>query len=144
MRCEEIMNAEVTRIRGSDSVREAAERMRDRDVGFLPVVDDRGLVVGTVTDRDIVVRVIADGRDPSGPVSMCMTGEVIACFASDDLVKAQELMSLYQKSRVVVLDDRGLLAGVISLADLARARDERATGETMREVKTDTGASRAL
>jgi CBS domain-containing protein len=137
MRCDEIMHADVERILGSEPVHEAAARMRDKDIGFLPVVDDKGVVVGTLTDRDIVVRVVAEGADLADPVSLCMTREVIACFAADDVAKAQELMSLYQKSRVVVLDDHGLLAGVISLADLARARDERATGETVREVKSD-------
>jgi CBS domain-containing protein len=138
MRCKEIMKVDVERVRGSEPVVEAAARMRDRDVGFLPVVDEKDVVVGTLTDRDIVVRVVADAGDLAGPVSLCMTREVIACFAGDDVEKARELMSLYQKSRVVVLDDRGMLAGVISLSDLARARDERTTGETVREVKSDT------
>ncbi len=132
------MNRDVERIRGSEPVVEAAARMRDRDIGFLPVVDEKGVVVGTLTDRDIVVRVVADAGDLAGPVSLCMTREVIACFVGDEVGKAQELMALYQKSRVVVLDDRGLLAGVISLSDLSRASDERATGETVREVKSDT------
>ena len=131
------MQSDVERIRGSEPVAEAAARMRDKDIGFLPVIDESGVVVGTLTDRDIVLRVVAEGGDLADPVSLCMTREVIACFAGDDIVKAKELMSTYQKSRLVVLDDRGLLAGVISLADLARVRDERDTGETFREVKSD-------
>ena len=129
------MNVDVERVRGSEPIVEAAARMRDRDVGFLPVVDEKNVVVGTLTDRDIVVRVVADAGDLAGPVTLCMTREVVACFAGDDVAKARELMSMYQKSRVVVLDDRGILAGVISLSDLARAQGERATGETVREVK---------
>lgn len=137
MRCEEIMNVDVERVRGSESIHEAAARMRDRDIGFLPVVDDRGAVVGTLTDRDIVLRVVAEGGDLASPVSLCMTREVIACFAGDDVAKVRDLMAQYQKSRVIVLDDRGLLVGVVSLADLARGPDEQATGETVREVKSD-------
>ena len=138
MRSEEIMNRSVERVRGSEPIHEAAARMRDRDIGFLPVVDDEGVVVGTLTDRDIVLRVVAEGGDLAGPVSMCMTREVIACFVGDELAKVQDLMAQYQKSRVIVLDDKGLLAGVISLADLARGRDERATGETVRKRAADT------
>jgi CBS domain-containing protein len=137
MRCENIMKADVERIRGSAPVHEAAARMRDRDIGFLPVVDEKGAVIGTLTDRDIVLRIVAEGGDLESPVSLCMTREVIACFAGDDVAKVQDLMSQYQKSRVLVLDDHGLLAGVISLADLARERDELQTGETVREVKSD-------
>jgi CBS domain-containing protein len=137
MRCEEIMNADVERVRGSDSVQEAAARMRDRDIGFLPVVDDQGVVVGTVTDRDIAIRVVAEGGDVTTPITMCMTREVIGCFKADNVHKAEELMALYQKSRIVILDDHGMLAGVISLADLARRRGEHETGETVRDVKSE-------
>ncbi len=136
------MNSDVERLRGADSVQEAAARMRDRDIGFLPVVDAQGIVIGTLTDRDIVVRVLADGGDAATPVSMCMTREVIGCFRSDDVHKAEELMALYQKARVVVLDDRGMLAGVISLSDLARCRDEHEAAETLRDVKSESAPSR--
>ena len=63
MRCENIMKADVERIRGSAPVREAAARMRDRDIGFLPVVDEKGAVIGTLTDSDIVLRIVAEGGD---------------------------------------------------------------------------------
>ncbi len=135
------MNSDVERVLRSDSVQEAAARMRDRDIGFLPVLDEQGVVIGTLTDRDIVVRVVADGGDLATPVSMCMTREVIGCFRTDELRKAEELMALYQKSRVVVLDDRGMLAGVISLSDLARCRDEHEAAETLREVKSEMSTS---
>ena len=136
------MNSDVERVRGDDSVQEAAARMRERDIGFLPVVDSQGVVIGTLTDRDITVRVVAEGGDPASPVSMCMTREVIGCFRTDDLRKAEELMSLYQKARIVVLDDRGMLAGVISLSDLARCRNEHEAAETLREVKSETTPAR--
>jgi CBS domain-containing protein len=142
MRCEEIMRVDVEWVEGGSSVREAAARMRDRDIGFLPVVDSQGVVIGTVTDRDITVRVVADGGDVTVPVSRCMTREVIGCFKSDDVRTAEELMALYQKARIVVLDDRGLLAGVISLGDVARCRDEREAAETLRDVKSEDAPSR--
>lgn len=137
MRCDEIMRADVEWVYLDATVREAAARMRDRDIGFLPVVDRQGMVIGTLTDRDITIRVVADGGDLATPVTMCMTREVIGCFQSDDVRKAEELMALYQKTRVVVLDDRGMLAGVISLSDLARCRDEHEAAETLRDVKSE-------
>ena len=135
------MNAKVERIRADESLRSAAERMRDHDIGFLPVCDDHGLVVGTLTDRDIVVRGLADGK-ADGTVSDCMTREVVSCFLKDDVDRAEELMSLYQKSRVVILDDQGVLAGVISLADLARSRKRKESGDTLKDVKADNPPSR--
>jgi CBS domain-containing protein len=141
MKCNEIMNSKVERIRADESLRSAAERMRDHDIGFLPVCDDKGLVVGTLTDRDIVVRALADGKT-DGKVGDCMTREVVSCFAKDDVDRAEELMSLYQKSRVVILDDQGMLAGVISLADIARSRKKKESGDTLKDVKAEVPPSR--
>src|SRR5688572_11260896 len=136
MRCMEIMNPRVERIGMDETVRAAAVRMRDYDIGFLPVTDSKGLVVGTITDRDITIRAVAEGAI-DGRIADHMTREVISCFGKDDVVRAEELMSLYQKSRVVVLDDQGYLAGVISLADIARSRKLRETGDTVKDIKSD-------
>ncbi len=135
------MNPKVERIRMDESLRAAAVRMRDLDIGFLPVVNAQGLVVGTITDRDMVVRSLAEGT-PDGDVQSCMTREVISCFAKDDLARAEELMGLYQKSRIVILDDQGMLAGVISLADIARSRKRRESGDTLRDVKAEAPSAR--
>lgn len=130
------MNAKVERVRADESLRSAAERMRDHDIGFLPVCDDKGLVVGTVTDRDIVVRGLADGKS-DGKIADCMTREVVSCFATDEVDRAEELMALYQKSRIVILDDQGMLAGVISLADIARSRKRKESGDALRDIKAE-------
>jgi CBS domain-containing protein len=137
MRCHEIMNPRVERIGMDEPVRAAAVRMRDYDIGFLPVTDSKGLVVGTITDRDITIRAVAEGN-LTGRCGDFMTREVISCFANDDVDRAEELMSLYQKSRVVVLDDQGYLAGVISLADIARSRKLRESGDTLKDIKAET------
>lgn len=135
------MNEKVERVRADESLRSAAERMRDHDIGFLPVCDAKGVVVGTITDRDIVIRGLADGKT-EGKIAECMTGEVVSCFGKDDVDRAEELMSLYQKSRIVILDDQGMLAGVISLADIARSRKRKESGDTLRDVKSDTPPGR--
>lgn len=141
MRCQDILTSSVERISTDEPLQAAAVRMRDHDIGFLPVIDQRGLVVGTITDRDIAIRAVADG-DIDCRVVECMTNEVVSCFARDDVRRAEELMSLYQKSRLIVIDDNGGLAGVISLSDIARSRKLREAGDTLRDIKSQSSPDR--
>ncbi len=134
MRCQDIMEKDVECVSPRDTVEDAAIRMRDEDVGFLPVCDQSKKVLGTLTDRDIVVRAIAARKPASTLVEEAMTADVVSCKPGDDVQKAQQEMSRSQKSRIVCLDDDGRLAGVISLADVARAQGGQA-GETLRDVK---------
>ena len=94
--------------------------MRDRNIGFLPVCDDGMLVLGTVTDRDIALHIVADLLSPGTPVEQVMTREVVACYPEDDIELARELMAEHRKSRIMCLDDDGALLGVISLSDIAK------------------------
>jgi CBS domain-containing protein len=118
------MTPSVATVTSDASVRQAAERMRELDVGFLPVSDtEERRLEGVVTDRDIVVRCIARGRNPDD----CTVGEFISdtplyCFADDDVDQAAGSMADQQVYRLIVLDDRDSkrLAGVISLGDLHR------------------------
>jgi CBS domain-containing protein len=135
MRCDEVMTREVETIAPTATVLDAARRMRDLDIGFLPVCQSDDTPVGTLTDRDIVVRAGAEERPLHTPVEEVMTGEVIACRPSDDLERAEELMRTNQVSRVLVVDDDGRIAGVISLADIARYELEREAGHTLADVK---------
>src|SRR5262245_55669947 len=114
MRCDQIMKRNVECVSPRDSAQSAAIRMRDTNVGFLPVCDDTKKVIGTVTDRDLTLRVIADGRAVTSPIEGVMTREVVACRPEDDLIRAQELMARSQKSRIMCLDGAGKLVGVIS------------------------------
>ena len=123
MRCEEIMKRDVECISPDGTVEEAARTMRDANVGFLPVCGRDKKVLGTLTDRDIAVRVVAAGRPPSTKVSDAMTRDLVACRPDDDLQRAVELMSRHQKSRVAVIDGGDRLIGVISLSDVARAAE---------------------
>lgn len=103
-----------------DSAIAAATKMRDQSVGFLPVCDERMKVLGTITDRDIAIRVVAEQRDGSTPVSRIMTREVISCEPEDDLTEAAELMAAHGKSRIMCVSQDGRLVGVISLSDIAQ------------------------
>jgi len=136
MRCEEIMKGDVSTVSRDATVQEAARLMVDDDIGFLPVVDGSGNVVGTLTDRDIAVRLVAPGLPgDSIRVHQVMTKSVVSCKRGDDLRVAEQLMKESKVSRILVVEDGGAPCGVISLGDLAEREDERAAGSTLREVK---------
>ena len=134
MRCEEIMKRDVECVSPRESVEDAARRMRDENVGFLPVCDQSRKVLGTLTDRDIVVRVVATKKPGSLLVEDIMTREIVACRPQDDIQKAEQLMAQKHKSRIMCLDDGGRLVGVTSLSDIAQHEDGARALETFRQI----------
>ncbi len=134
MRCEQIMKKDVECISPRDSVQEAAARMRDDGIGFLPVCDQSKKVLGTVTDRDIAIRVVAANKLGSTAIEDVMTHEVIACWPSDDIRDVERTMARDHKSRIMCVDDGGRLLGVISLSDIARHDTQDRASETLRGV----------
>jgi CBS domain-containing protein len=115
----ELMRREPQYVLSHDTCRTAARKMRDENIGFLPVCDADHRVLGTITDRDIAIRVVAGGLQAEAPVGDVMSREVVACHPEDDLARAEQLMAASQKSRLVVLDEQGRLEGVVSLSDVA-------------------------
>lgn len=98
----------------------AALKMKELDVGVLPVCDE-GRLVGMITDRDITLRSVSDGRDPrTDRVRDAMTADVIFCFANQDVSVVAELMRDKQVRRLPVLDEDNRLVGILSLGDLAQ------------------------
>ena len=134
MRCQEIMKDDVACLSPMDSAEVAARMMRDLNVGFLPVCDGSGKPIGAITDRDLTVRLIAEHGDLDTPINRLMTGAVVACRTDDDVRKAQALMAEHHKSRIIVLEAEGRVAGVISLSDLADRIDGPGAAQTMRAV----------
>jgi CBS domain-containing protein len=134
MRCEEIMKREVECVEPTEPVQAAARRMRDANVGFLPVCDSSRKVLGTITDRDIAIRIVAEGRPPTTAAADVMTREVVACRSDDDVTRAEQLMGSRQKSRIICTDKDGRLAGVISLSDIAQVEEGSRASETMKQV----------
>lgn len=134
MLCEEIMKDDVQCVSPVDSVEDAARRMRDEGVGFLPVCDESRQVLGTLTDRDIVIRAVADGLPGLTAVEEVMSSEVVACSIKDDVEVAQQLMAENRKSRIICLDADGRLAGVISLSDIAQLEQGAGAADTLRQV----------
>jgi CBS domain-containing protein len=137
MQCQEIMKTTVACAGLTDTVQSAARTMRDRNIGFLPVCDAERRVVGTVTDRDIAVRLASEDRSAARTrVEEVMTPEVVSCLATDDLAQAEQLMASHKKSRVVVVDDQGAACGVISLSDIAERDSTTRAAVTLRQVAT--------
>ena len=120
MRCREIMKKDVECVSATDTAQAAAKRMRDVNVGFLPVCDQSKRVLGTITDRDLAIRVLADASPSTTRMEDVMTREVVCCRPDDELEEAENLMAKNQKSRIVVIDSGGALVGVISLSDIAQ------------------------
>jgi|KBSMisStandDraft_5_1062788.scaffolds.fasta_scaffold446626_3 CBS domain-containing protein len=134
MLCEQIMKRDIECVSPTDTVADAARRMRDEVVGFLPVCDESREVLGTITDRDIVIRAIAESLPSTTPVEDVMSGEIVSCSPRDDVGVALELMAENRKSRIMCLDEDGQLAGVISLSDIAQLEEAGEATETLRQI----------
>jgi CBS domain-containing protein len=136
IKCREIMTSNVKTATRGQSLRDVAAMMRDGDMGSIPVVED-GKLVGIVTDRDIVVRSIAEGKDASTQVGEAMTTEIFSVKPDDFVFEAIRLMGDKQVRRIPVVDDLGALAGIISIADVAlEMEDEREIAETLEEISS--------
>ena len=118
MRCQDIMKKELECVSPTSTVQSAAERMRDQKIGFLPVCDSSRKVLGTLTDRDLAIRVLAGGHASNTPVEDVMTREIVCCRPEDDLRTAEDLMGRNQKSRIMCLDANGHLVPVIPVKEL--------------------------
>jgi CBS domain-containing protein len=124
-----------TTTRGT-SIRDVAAMMRDGDMGSVPVVED-GNLVGIVTDRDIVVRALAEGNEASTPVGDAMTTEIFSVKPEDFVFEAARMMGDKQVRRIPVVSDDGRLAGIIAMADVAlEMEDEREIAETLEEISS--------
>ncbi len=135
MRCEEIMQQDVFSVSAGESVLDAAAIMRDRNIGFLPVLDEDGRAVGTLTDRDIAIRLCANDLRPSELcIADVMTTDVVSCGADEELRTCEQLMKQFQKSRVIVVDDEERVVGIISLTDIATLDTQRHAARTLRQI----------
>ena len=134
MRCEQIMKKDIESVSPQDTVQTAARQMRDENLGFLPVCDQSRKVLGTVTDRDLAIRVLASGGEPTTRVDGVMTREVVCCRPKDDLRTAEQLMAKNHKSRIMCIESDGRLVGVISLSDIAQQEDGAKAAQTLQQV----------
>jgi CBS domain-containing protein len=133
----EVMTSNPRTIEADTPVAEAAKLMRDEDVGLAPVVEGDRLV-GTLTDRDIAIRVVAEGKDPaSTTVREVASTNVVTVSPEQDLDEALSLMAQHQVRRVPVVEQDGRLVGVVAQADVARQSDEQQTGELVGHISKE-------
>ncbi len=131
----EIMSRDVELVMPDETVQNAARKMRLRDVGFLPICDGMRLV-GTLSDRDITVRAVAEGLDPkTTAVRDLATKKVIWCFEDEDLGRAARKMQTEQVRRLIIISrNNRQLVGVVSLGDLAVNETQAISGEVLQTV----------
>ena len=130
----ESMTSNPCSIDTDKSVAYAAKMMRDEDVGIAPIVEGERLV-GVLTDRDIAVRVVAEGRDPEQvKVTEVASRDVVTLDPQQDLDEALRLMARHQVRRLPVVEEDGRLVGVVAQADVAQAGDDRKTGEVVEQI----------
>ena len=143
MTCEQLMTPDPACCIPSDSASRAAKLMKIGDVGSIPVCESRQSrrLIGIVTDRDLAIQVVADGRDPNTTLLKdVMTREPLCCNPSDDIQSALKSMQSHQVRRIPVVDSDGMLVGIISQADVAtRIHQPERTAEVVEEISRPAG-----
>ncbi|WPB77290.1 CBS domain-containing protein [Archangium violaceum] len=130
----EVMSSDVEVINPNDTLRDAAEKMRSLNVGPLPVCDGQR-ILGMITDRDIVVRAIALGRDPnSTQVADAMSSGIEYCFDDDDVDDVLHKMKTKQIRRMIVVDRNKKLVGIVALGDITGEVSEQKVAETLEGI----------
>lgn len=141
MQLKEVMTSGVEVVSPEASIREAAEKMSHLDIGPLPVCDGDRLV-GMLTDRDITVRAVAEGRDPvTTLVREVMTPDIVYGFDDQDVQDAARLMEQYQIRRLPVLNHSKRLVGIVSLGDLAVSPGNQPLASEVLEQVSEPGKS---
>ena len=130
------MTGEPRSVTPDCSVREAASLMKEINAGVIPVVEAGSKkLVGVVTDRDIAIRVVADGKDGDCRVSDVMSaGNIATCQPTDDVDRVMETMSREQVRRIPIVDERGTLVGIVAQADIVRKADDKKAERTVEKI----------
>lgn len=130
----DLMTTDPHSLPGASSVTEAARLMRDGDVGAIPVVEGDKLV-GTLTDRDITIRVVAEGRSPdTTTVGEIASRHLVTVDPQQDLDEALRLMARHQVRRLPVVEEDGRLVGIVAQADIARNAADEKTGDVVEDI----------
>jgi len=144
MKVSEVMTRRVECVRPDDTLQHAARKMRDLDVGPLPVCGDNDRLAGMITDRDVTIRAVAEGWDPKQKrVSDVMSEGVVYCFDDQDVEEASRIMKERQIRRLVVLNRDKRMVGIVALGDLAtKPGAEGSAHEALEEISEPAGAAR--
>lgn len=146
MKASELMTAQPACCTPDQTIREAAQLMREHDCGCLPVVEDKrsNKLLGVVTDRDIACRCTAEGKGPDTPVKEAMSRNPTCCGPDDDVDSVEKIMAEEQVRRVPVVDERGCCVGMVAQADLAlntRAASDSEVGKVVERISEPVHAS---
>ncbi len=135
MQIRDIMTRQVELVNPNTPLKDAARMMRDADIGFLPVGENDRLV-GTLTDRDIAIRAVAEGKDPnSAKVADAMTPQIAYAFEDQDSSEAAQIMAEKQIRRLPIMSRDKRLVGVLAMGDLAtKTGDDDVVGQTVQDV----------
>jgi CBS domain-containing protein len=133
-RAADIMSKNVTVIQEDETLREAAERLASDDIGVLPICDSNKQIRGVLTDRDIVVHVIARGKDPANTrASELEQGEIVTLRPEDSIEHACDLMAQYKVRRLPVVEN-GRVVGMVSQADVAKSVSPEQAGRMLTQI----------
>ncbi|WP_447980484.1 CBS domain-containing protein [Candidatus Nitrospira bockiana] len=138
MKVREVMTTSPTCCVPTDTASKAARIMKDLDTGIVPIIEDEQnrKLIGVVTDRDLCLEVVAGARDPlTVQVRECMTSALVCCTPEDDVQKAVDLMRDNQVRRIPVVDQAGVIQGIVSMADITQ-RSEVPPSKTYETLKT--------
>ena len=138
MRVSEAMTREVRVANPTQTIRDVAKIMAEIDAGAVPVGENDRLV-GMITDRDIAIRAVAEGKGPDTPVRDIMSKDIKYCYDDEDLEHVAENMGDTQVRRLPVVNREKRLVGIVSLGDIARKEDRKTAGKTVREVSKPGG-----
>jgi CBS domain-containing protein len=140
----EVMESRLEVIAPHQTLAEAAQKMRDANVGSLPVVEDAKLI-GIITDRDIVIRCVADGADPKAtPVRAAASDDVVHCVEDQSVEDASKIMAAAKIRRLPVIDHERRLVGIVALGDISREGSAEDAGEALHEISEPTRESRTV
>ena len=138
--CKDIMSQNLVVATIGDNAVEIAQKMRSADVGSIPIVEslESKTLLGVVTDRDLVLRVLADELEPSTSMAQSiMTENPVTCDFHTPVETAMQLMSHHQVRRIPVIDEDGRLLGIIAQADIARHLDTLSTGQVVENISQE-------
>ena len=138
MKVGEVMTADVRIANPEETIQQAARTMADLDAGVLPV-GERDHLVGMITDRDIAIRGIAQGRGPNTKVREVMSEDIKYCFDDQDIEEVTRNMADIQVRRLPVLNRQKRLVGIVSLGDIAINRDGKVAGDALRGISRPGG-----
>jgi len=143
MKVQDVMTKDPACLTPGATIREAAQLMQRQDIGIVPVVEGQGTkrLVGVITDRDIAIRIVAEGRDMGTRVSEIMsTRELATCAADDDVGEVMDAMASEQVRRIPIVDDQGFLVGIVAQADIVRkTRDAERAERTVQQISEPSG-----